>query len=179
MRYRDGWFKYFDGADDESQRMQRVHHIDTAGYSPRYGTEYIDEKIMRRRNDGGHPVNLSCETISCSVPGLEARGWIYNDQNPHPTWLNYCFADAQVAEEVTKLECLWIPFDDFRQWFFSSGEERWPLHIEPYENKTHSRNIPIKDIMAGVPRCVAFELNLNGKHHVTSKQFEFVSGVWP
>lgn len=178
-RYRHGSFEYFDGPDEEAVRMQRVHHIDTAGVTPTLGTEYIDEKIMRRRNDGGSPVNVSIETLSCSLPGRTSPGWIHNRGNPRPTWLNYCYADAQVAEEVTKLACLWMPFDDLQGWFFETGEDTWPLHVEPYENMTHSRNVPIKQIMAQVPRCVAFELRLNDEHHVVSKQFDFVDGCWP
>lgn len=127
--------------------LQKDYHIDTI-IVQNCMLRCVDEKIMRRRKDGGNPVNVSCETWTCSVLGKERRGWMYG--NFLTTHLLYCFADAQTAEEVTGLDCLIIPFPRLCRWFWEQGEERWPLHVEKEANRTHSRNVPIAEIRKNV-----------------------------
>ena len=144
--------------------MQRLH-VDVSLRRTKDGKpeHSIDEKIIRGLRKGGPAEKINLETWSCSVPGKEKRGWIDLDEPSKATVLFVCHADvsdlsAESWRKVTCLDCVWIPFQPLRIWFWKQGEERWERNDNHQPNRSISRKVPITEIMANVANAKRFTI---------------------
>jgi len=105
----------------------------------------IDEKIVRWPKDREEEYTaFALELRSCTTDGHERLGWMStNDVD----LLLYCFSDR--AEQ--SLDCYVINFPKLKEWFFSVGEEAWPVTRTTQINKTECRVVPISDVRKNVP----------------------------
>lgn len=144
--------------------MQRMH-VDVT--LTKNGEERrIDEKIMRGLRKGGAAEKVNLETWSCSVPGIEKRGWCHPEEANRSTHLFACHAE-EVSEispdswkRVTFLDCIYIPFPPLRQWFWEQGEERWERFVSEQLNHSIARKVPIEDIVAANLGLKRFQIDI-------------------
>lgn len=163
---RRGWRVLRYAGDCEQQRR----HVDVK--LTRHGEEHrIDEKIIRGRRDGLLAEKISYETKSCTIPGCERHGWGARDEINDSTILLVCFADMPDLDEecwtrVTSLDCLWIPFQPLRVWFWRmDGENRWERQHNGQENGSISHKVPISEILAEFPEAARFTIRADGGAH--------------
>jgi hypothetical protein len=140
--------------------MQRLH-VDVTLRCEGKLPHHIDEKIIRGRHDRIKAEKISIETWSCSVPGMERHGWIAPELRSEATILFVCFADNDGFDptawtRVTRLDCVWIPFQPLRKWFAEQDQEQWELQDNMQFNHSLSRKVWIKDIARAIPGCARF-----------------------
>lgn len=163
---RRGWqiCRHFD--EDHQRRHVDVTLIGLGGDVRR-----IDEKIIRGRRDGLPAVNISYETISCTVPSCEWPGWGARDERNDSTHLLVCFADLPDLDDeswrrVCTLDCVRIPFPPLRDWFWrEDGERRWPRQHNGQSNGSISHKVPISEILAAFPEARRFKIWTDGVAH--------------
>lgn len=163
---RRGWTVRRYPGDHEQQRK----HVDVL--LARAGEQHrIDEKILRGRRDGLPATKISYETMSCTIPGFETRGWGASDEENDCTILLIGFADtpdlsAQSWTRVAELDCLWIPFPPLREWFWRmDGERRWERQHNGQGNGSISHKVPIAEILAEIPDAARFTIHADGAAH--------------
>jgi hypothetical protein len=122
----------------------------------------VDEKIIRGRRDGRPATKISYETMSCTTPEAERLGWGARGETNDSTVLLVCFADtpdldAQSWTRVKSLDCLWVPFQPLRTWFWRmDGEQRWERKHNEQRNGSISHKVPIREILAEFPEAARF-----------------------
>lgn len=163
---RRGWRVLRYVGDCEQQRR----HVDVRLIRP--GAEHrIDEKIIRGRRDGLPAEKISFETQSCSVPGFEKPGWGALEEPNDSTDLLVCFADlpdldAESWRRVSTLDCLWVPFQPLRAWFWrTDGERRFERQHNGQGNGSISHKVPIAEILAEFPDASRFSIFADGAAH--------------
>jgi hypothetical protein len=144
--------------------MQRLHVDVTLGKADK--RHRIDEKIIRGRRDGRPATKISLETRSCSVPGRERPGWIAREEPSEATVLLVCNSDVAdlgpaAWRAVTELDCVWIPFNPLREWFWQQGEEHWEAQDNGQANHSLSRKVPISEILRAIPGARRFLVELH------------------
>jgi hypothetical protein len=166
LYWRRGWSVLRYPGDHERQRK----HVDVL--LTRGPEEHrVDEKIIRGRRDGLRAEKVSFETMSCTVPGREIPGWGARDEENLCSILFVCFADIPDLDErcwerVENLDCLWIPFQPLREWFWrQDGERRWERLHNGQANGSISHQIPIADILLEFPEAARFTIRSNGAAH--------------
>jgi hypothetical protein len=164
---RRGWSVARHPADSEQQRR----HVDVTLIRPGDVVRRIDEKIIRGRRDGLPAINISYETMSCTIPGFERPGWGARDERNDSTHLLVCFADLPDLDDdswrrVCTLDCMRIPFPPLRDWFWRMGGEcRWPIQHNGQSNGSISHKVPIGEILAEFPDARRFKIWTDGVAH--------------
>jgi hypothetical protein len=144
-----GWRVNRYPGDHEQQRK----HVDVLLTREREQLR-VDEKIIRGRRDGLPATKISFETMSCTQPGAEAPGWGAQDVQNDAAILHVCFADTPDLDEqswtrVQSLDCVWIPFQPLRKWFWRmDGERRWERQHNGQANGSISHKVPIDEILS-------------------------------
>lgn len=144
--------------------MQR-RHVDVTLRARGVPDRHNDEKILRGRHDRNPATKVSFETWSCTLPGLQRPGWGAKDEPNDATHLLIAYADTddmgpQAWRKVRNLDCLWIPFAPFRDWFWSRGEDAFEARPNEQSNGSISRKVPIRAIMANIAGTRRFGIGL-------------------
>lgn len=119
--------------------LQKQFAVDTIAQSPSGAAVCIEEKIVRWP---GYPyLQLTLETMSCTVPGLERDGWMRYGK---ADILNYamCLDDGNVL-------CRLIPFKKLQDAFWPMAN-RFEETITSQNNRTASRKVPLSWIKENV-----------------------------
>jgi hypothetical protein len=87
--------------------------------------------------------------MSCTVQGLERKGWMATGQADR---LLYCF-----EQEGDTLSCWWMDFPALREWFWSV-ESSFAEFQMTKRNQTAGRVVPIQMVCKSGVLCKHFEL---------------------
>jgi len=107
---------FLDIATDVASLLQRRAHVDILAQLPHGKTMSIELKIVRwpgaRQGRPGytHWKDFFFETMSCSIPGREGKGWMHTSQADILLW-------CQCSLQEDALDCWPLPFSRLNTWF--------------------------------------------------------------
>lgn len=126
-------------------RLQREFAIDTILQGKGNSVFGIEEKIVRWPGYSYKAYTL--ETMSCTVPGREKRGWMHYSTCDY---LLYCFVQADSTSIIAHL----IPFPKLQTWFFENDRyETYKSSFTNQINRTETKIVPIEDVWSAIPEC--------------------------
>lgn len=140
----EGRFVFLDKGE-LSTRLQREFAIDTIIQGKGNSVVGIEEKIVRW--PGYKYTAYTLETMSCTVPGREKKGWMHYSTCDY---LLYCF----VQSDSISMKAHLIPFQKLQRWFFE--EDRYTTYrsnITNQINRTETKIVPIDDVWTAIPEC--------------------------
>jgi hypothetical protein len=130
-------------------RLQREYAVDTILQGKNGDAICIEEKIVRwpganrgRLRENGYSA-FTLETMTCTVPGRERKGWMeYGEAD----YLLYCFCNR----EETALNCYLIDFPALKDWFWPRIDT-WSVTTTEQLNRSECRIVPIAEVEDSVP----------------------------
>ena len=115
------------------------------------GQKIIEEKIVHWPIDKFTRLpkekaydRFALETMTCTVPGYERRGWM------HTSVADYLIYAFSVPKSEIGLDVYIMNMQPLKQWFWELGEDAWPYSITEEDNRTLCRIVPIADVVANV-----------------------------
>jgi hypothetical protein len=142
----------------------------------------VEEKIARWPEKKNKPhTGFFLETDSCTKPGYESKGWMYDGQ---ADYLLYAFEIKGVG-----LDVYIIPFQPLKHWFWQILEkcpDRYPTHTMPGKNRSRGRIATIADVIAEISSiiryCITFagdcyELSLNENIFTFHRRIENIVAI--
>lgn len=141
---KDGRFVFLDKGE-LATKLQREFAIDTILQGKRNSVFGIEEKIVRW--PGYKYTAYTLETMSCTVPGREKKGWMYYSTCDY---LLYCF----VQPDSISIKAHLIPFKKLQTWFFEADRYlTYRSSITKQINRTETKIVPIEDVWSAIPEC--------------------------
>ena len=129
--------------------LQRELSVDTVMQVPGNKLVGVEEKIVRWKGRVYSAYTL--ETISCTIPGRERKGWMYTARCDV---LMYCF-----GQEDESLLIHAIAFPPLQRWFFENDRYlQYAATRTDQINQTECRVVPIADVWGGLRGCRAYHL---------------------
>lgn len=140
----DGRFVFLDKGN-LATRLQREFAIDTILQGKGNSVFGIEEKIVRW--PGYKYTAYTFETMSCTVPGHEKKGWMHYSTCDY---LLYCF----VQSDSVSINAHLIPFKKLQIWFFENDRYTfYRSNITNQINRTETKIVPIDDVWSAIPEC--------------------------
>jgi len=130
-----------------AELIQKEMAVDTIAQGRENKVLAIEEKIVRWK--GKRYTAYTLETMSCTVPGRERKGWMHYAKCDY---ILYCF-----EQEDHGVEAHLIPFPPLQKWFFECVG-RFASTVTEQINKTECKIVPIADVWANVPGCKSYSI---------------------
>jgi hypothetical protein len=115
----------------------------------------IEEKIVRWK--GRRYSAYTLETMTCTVPGRERKGWMHYAKCDY---LLYCF-----EQEDGSVEAHMIPFAPLQKWFFANVD-RYRSTVTEQINKTECKIVSIADVWENVKGCKSYTIRPKSLYEV-------------